>query len=128
MLGNILSLSLKQLGNNAILPTLSTFLDEGEEVLGNFAAKGALVTFTDRKILIEFANGGDPMSHYIQIIPYHSISLCTLKTNNNFAYETTMELSVSDMGCMVFDFLGCFDITRICNHITSCRYFGKSLK
>ena len=128
MLGNILSLSLTQLGDNAILPALSTFLDKDEEVLGNFAAKGALVTFTDRKILIEFASNGDSMSHYIQIIPYHSISLCTLKTKNDFAYETTMELTVSDMGCMVLDFMGSFDTARICNHITSCRYFGKSLK
>ena len=128
MLGNILSLSLTQLGDTAILPALSTFLDKDEDVLGNFAAKGALVTFTDRKILIEFASNGDSMSHYIQIIPYHSISLCTLKTNNNFAYETTMELTVSDMGCIILDFLGSCDIARICNHITSCRYFGKSFK
>ena len=128
MLGNILSLSLKQLGDNAVLPSLSAFLDEGEEILGNFAAKGALATFTDRKILIEFASNGDSMSHYIQIIPYQSISLCTLKTNNNFAYETTMELTVPDMGCMVLDFMRSFDIARICNRITSCRYFGKSLK
>lgn len=117
MLGNILSLSLTQLGDTAILPSLSTFVDKDEEVLGNFAAKGALVTFTDRKILIEFANGGDSMTHYIQIIPYHSISLCTLKTDNDFAYETTMELSISDMGCVVLDFSGSFDIASICNHI-----------
>ncbi len=119
MLGNILSLSLTQLGDNAILPTLSAFLNKGEEVLGNFAANGALVTFTDRKILIEFASNGDSMSHYIQIIPYHSISLCTLKTKSDFAYETTMELSVSDIGCMVLDFSGSCDIARICNYIAS---------
>jgi len=127
MLGNNMSLSLSKLGDGAILPSLSSFLNEGEEILGNFAAKGALVTFTDRKILIEFANGGDSMSHYIQIIPYHSISLCTLKTNNNFAYETTMELSVSDMGCMVLDFLGSFDIALICNHIACCCKYSQKV-
>ena len=121
MFTSTLLLSLKKLPNSPILPSFSKLLNKDETVIGNFMAKGAFITFTDRRLLIDSSAKENAFSRNIentQIIPYRSISLCTLRTDD-LTQEIFMGLTILGVGYMSLFFQDDIDITHMCNHITS---------
>ncbi len=90
----------------------------GEEVLGSYKAVRDGVVFTTKRIIIINVQGFSGKKVDYTSIPYAKFNAYSVETSGVFDMDAELNLYVSGMGMMTFEFRGRSDIREISQFIT----------
>jgi len=90
----------------------------GEEVLGSYKAVRDGVVFTTKRIIIINVQGFTGKKVDFTSIPYAKFNAYSVETSGVFDMDAELNIYVSGMGMMTFDFRGRSDIREISKFIT----------
>ncbi|MCK5761821.1 MAG: PH domain-containing protein [Candidatus Izimaplasma sp.] len=91
---------------------------QGEEVLGSYKAVRDGVVFTTKRIIIINVQGFTGKKVDFTSIPYAKFNAYSVETSGVFDMDAELNIYVSGMGMMTFDFRGRSDIREISKFIT----------
>ena len=103
---------LKKASNSAaddILPILIS----GEEIIGCYKGIRDYVVFTNRRIISVNVQGITGKKKDFTSIPYSKIQVFSLETSGTFDIDSELEIYISGVGKVIFEFTGSSDIIAI---------------
>ncbi len=109
---------LKKVDNDAFGKIINDFLIEGENVIAAFKSVRDGVVFTDKRIIAINVQGLTGKKQDYTSIPYGKISTFSLETAGFFDLDTELELYMSGVGKVKFQFTQSTDVKEICRAIS----------
>ncbi len=109
---------LKKVDNNDFGKIISDFLIDGEEVIGAYKSVRDGVVFTNKRIIAINVQGITGKKQDYTSIPYSKISTFSLETAGVFDLDSELELYMSGVGKVKFQFTGSTDVKAICKAIS----------
>ena len=109
---------LKKTDNNAFGKIIDEFLIDGETVIGTYKSLRDGVVFTNKRIIAINVQGVTGKKQDYTSIPYGKISTFSLETAGFFDLEAELEIYLSGVGKMTFNFTGNTDVKEICKAIS----------
>ena len=103
---------LKKASNSAaddILPILIN----GEEIIGCYKGIRDYVVFTNKRIISVNVQGITGKKKDFTSIPYSKIQVFSLETSATFDIDSELEIDISGVGKVIFEFTGSSDIIAI---------------
>ena len=103
---------LKKAPNSAadgILPILIS----GEEIIGCYKGIRDYVVFTNKRIISVNVQGITGKKKDFTSIPYSKIQVFSLETSGTFDIDSELEIYISGVGKVIFEFTGSSDIIAI---------------
>ncbi len=103
---------LKKASNSAaddILPILIS----GEEIIGCYKGIRDYVVFTNKRIISVNVQGITGKKKDFTSIPYSKIQVFSLETSGTFDIDSELEIYISGVGKVIFEFTGSSDIIAI---------------
>ena len=90
----------------------------GEEILGSYKAIRDGVVFTTKRIIIINVQGFTGKKIDYSSVPYAKFNAYSVQTSGVFDMDAELDIYVSGMGMMTFEFRGRSDIREISKFIT----------
>ena len=109
---------LKKVGNDEFGKIISDFLIDGENVIGVYKSVRDGVVFTNKRIIAINVQGITGKKQDYTSIPYSKISTFSLETAGVFDLDSELELYMSGVGKVKFQFTGSTDVKAICRAIS----------
>ena len=109
---------LSKVGNNEFGKIINDFLIDGEIVIGAYKSVRDGVVFTNKRIIAINVQGLTGKKQDYTSIPYSKISTFSLETAGLFDLDAELELYLSGVGKIKFQFTGHTDIKEICRAIS----------
>ena len=109
---------LKKVDNSEFGKIISDFLSEGEDVIGAYKSVRDGVVFTNKRIIAINVQGITGKKQDYTSIPYSKISTFSLETAGVFDLDSELELYMSGVGKVKFQFTGSTDVKAICKAIS----------
>ena len=109
---------LKKVNNTEFGNIISDFLIAGEEVIGSYKSIRDGVVFTNKRIIAINVQGITGKKQDYTSIPYSKISTFSLETAGIFDLDSELELYMSGVGKVKFQFTGSTDVKEICKAIS----------
>ena len=109
---------LKKVNNAEFGNIISDFLIAGEEVIGSYKSIRDGVVFTNKRIIAINVQGITGKKQDYTSIPYSKISTFSLETAGIFDLDSELELYMSGVGKVKFQFTGSTDVKEICKAIS----------
>ena len=109
---------LKKVDNSEFGKIISDFLIEGEDVIGAYKSVRDGVVFTNKRIIAINVQGITGKKQDYTSIPYSKISTFSLETAGVFDLDSELELYMSGVGKVKFQFTGSTDVKAICKAIS----------
>ena len=109
---------LKKVDNSEFGKIISDFLLEGEDVIGAYKSVRDGVVFTNKRIIAINVQGITGKKQDYTSIPYSKISTFSLETAGVFDLDSELELYMSGVGKVKFQFTGSTDVKAICKAIS----------
>ena len=109
---------LKKVGNDEFGKTIADFLIDGETVIGAYKSVRDGVVFTSKRIIAINVQGITGKKQDYTSIPYSKISTFSLETAGVFDLDSELELYMSGVGKVKFQFTGSTDVKAICRAIS----------
>ncbi len=109
---------LKKVDNDDFGRIISDFLIEGEEVIGAYKSIRDGVVFTNKRIIAINVQGLTGKKQDYTSIPYSKISTFSLETAGVLDLDSELELYMSGVGKVKFQFTGSTDVKAICKAIS----------
>ena len=109
---------LKTVDNDSYDKVLSPLLTEGEQVVATFKSIRDGVVFTDKRIIAISVEGVTGTKKDITSLPYNKIQLFSIETAGFMDVDCELEVWVSTLGKLRFEFLRGADIGKICRVIS----------
>ena len=109
---------LKKVDNDAFGKIINDFLIEGESVIAAFKSVRDGVVFTDKRIIAINVQGLTGKKQDYTSIPYSKISTFSLETAGFFDLDAELELYMSGVGKVKFEFTQGTDVKEICRAIS----------
>ena len=109
---------LKKVDNDAFGKIINDFLIEGESVIAAFKSVRDGVVFTDKRIIAINVQGLTGKKQDYTSIPYSKISTLSLETAGFFDLDAELELYMSGVGKVKFEFTQGTDVKEICRAIS----------
>ena len=103
-------LKLHPMKTEDIHKALPKMLLEGEQVMSAFRTVREQVVFTDRRIIAVNVQGITGKKVDFTSLPYRRIQVFSVETSGVFDLDCELELYVSSVGRVRFEFVGGFDI------------------
>lgn len=110
---------LKQVGNDTFGKIINDFLIDGETVIGAYKSVRDGVVFTNKRIITINVQGLTGKKQDYTSIPYSKISTFSLETAGFFDLDCELELYMSGIGRVKFQFTGSTDVKAICKAIST---------
>ena len=110
---------LKKVDNNEFGKIINDFLIHGEEVIGTYKSIRDGVVFTNKRIIAINIQGITGKKQDYTSIPYSKISTFSLETAGVFDLDSELELYMSGVGKVKFQFTGNTDVKEICKAIST---------
>ena len=110
---------LKKVDNNEFGKIINDFLIHGEEVIGTYKSIRDGVVFTNKRIIAINVQGLTGKKQDYTSIPYSKISTFSLETAGVFDLDSELELYMSGVGKVKFQFTGNTDVKEICKAIST---------
>ena len=109
---------LKQVNNDTFGKIINDFLIVGEIVIGAYKSVRDGVVFTNKRIISINVQGITGKKQDYTSIPYSKISTFSLETAGFFDLDAELELHMSGVGKLKFEFTGSTDVKEICKVIS----------
>lgn len=106
--------------NDSAAKDISAILILGEEIAGCYASVRDHVVFTTKRIIAVNVQGMTGKKKAITSIPYSRIQLFSIETSSVFDIDSELEIYVSGVGQITFEFTGGSDIMAIGQMISTC--------
>ena len=97
---------------------INEFLIDGENVVGAYKSVRDGVVFTNKRIITINIQGLTGKKQDYTSIPYSKISTFSLETAGFFDLDSELELYLSGVGKVKFQFTGSTDVKEICRYIS----------
>ena len=97
---------------------INDFLIEGEYVIGAYKSVRDGVVFTNKRIIAINKQGLTGKKQDYTSIPYSKINTYSLETAGFFDLDAELELYISGLGKVKFEFTGKTDVKEICHAIS----------
>ena len=97
---------------------ITDFLIDGEKVIGSYKSIRDGVVFTNKRIITINIQGLTGKKQDYTSIPYNKISTFSLETAGFFDLDAELELHMSGVGKLQFEFTGSTDVKEICKVIS----------
>ena len=92
---------------------LNQLLISGEEVIGSYSAIRDYVAFTNKRIIVVNVQGVTGKKKDFTSIPYSKIQTFSVETSGVFDLDSELEVYISSIGRIKFEFTGSCDIVAI---------------
>ncbi len=109
---------LKKVEDGAFGKIIDDFLVAGEEVVGAYQSVRDGVVFTTKRIIAINVQGLTGKKKDFTSIPYSKITTFSLETAGFFDLESELEIYLSGVGRLKFQFTGSTDVKEICRIIS----------
>ena len=109
---------LKKVTNDEFGNIINDFLISGEDVIGAYKSVRDGVVFTNKRIIAINVQGLTGKKQDYTSIPYSKISTFSLETAGFFDMDAELELYMSGVGKVKFQFTGNTDVKEICKAIS----------
>ncbi len=109
---------LKKVSDNEFGKIIADFLIEGETIIGAYKSVRDGVVFTNKRIIAINVQGITGKKQDYTSIPYSKISTFSLETAGVFDLDSELELYMSGVGKVKFQFTGSTDVKAICKAIS----------
>ncbi|MBE6983273.1 MAG: PH domain-containing protein [Ruminococcaceae bacterium] len=109
---------LKKVDNNEFGKIINDFLIDGESIIGAYKSVRDGVVFTTKRIIAVNIQGLTGKKQDYTSIPYSKISTFSLETAGVFDLDAELELYMSGVGKVKFQFTGNTDVKAICKAIS----------
>ena len=110
---------LKQVNTSAFSEMVNDFLIEGENVIGAYQSVRDGVVFTDKRIIAINVQGITGKKKDFTSIPYSKITTFSLETAGVFDLDAELEIYMSAVGKVKFEFTGKTNVKDICKIIST---------
>ena len=110
---------LKKVNNDEFGKIINDFLIDGEYVIGAYKSVRDGVVFTNKRIIAINVQGLTGKKQDYTSIPYSKISAFSLETAGFFDLDSELELYMSGVGKVKFQFTGSTDVKEICKAIST---------
>ncbi|MBE7093374.1 MAG: PH domain-containing protein [Clostridiales bacterium] len=109
---------LKKVADNAFGNMISDFLIAGETIVGTYQGVRDGVVFTNKRIIAINVQGLTGKKKDFTSIPYSKITTFSLETAGVFDLDAELEIYMSAVGKVKFNFTGNTDVKEICRFIS----------
>lgn len=109
---------LKKVKNNEFGRMIDDFLIAGEEVIGAYQSVRDGVVFTNKRIIAINIQGITGKKKDFTSIPYSKITTFSLETAGLFDLDSELEIYLSGVGRVKFQFTDATDVKEICRVIS----------
>lgn len=109
---------LKKVADNAFGDMISDFLIAGETIVGTYQGVRDGVVFTNKRIIAINVQGLTGKKKDFTSIPYSKITTFSLETAGVFDLDAELEIYMSAVGKVKFNFTGNTDVKEICRFIS----------
>ena len=109
---------LKKVDNSEFGKIINDFLIDGEVIIGAYKSVRDGVVFTNKRIIAINVQGLTGKKQDYTSIPYSKISTFSLETAGVFDLDSELELYLSGVGKVKFQFTGNTDVKAICKAIS----------
>ena len=109
---------LKKVSSDEFGNIINDFLISGEDVIGAYKSVRDGVVFTNKRIIAINVQGLTGKKQDYTSIPYSKISTFSLETAGFFDLDAELELYMSGVGKVKFQFTGSTDVKIICKMIS----------
>ena len=109
---------LKKVNDGEFGNIIDDFLIDGEEVIGAYKSVRDGVVFTNKRIIVINVQGLTGKKQDYTSIPYSKISTFSLETAGFFDLDAELELYMSGVGKVKFQFTQSTDVKVICKAIS----------
>lgn len=109
---------LKQVNNDSFGKIIEDFLLADEQIIGAYQSVRDGVVFTNKRIIAINVQGLTGKKKDFTSIPYSKISTFSLETAGVFDLDAELEIYLSGVGRVKFEFTGSTDVKKICKMIS----------
>lgn len=109
---------LKQVSNDSFGKIIEDLFLNDEEVIGAYQSIRDGVVFTNKRIIAINVQGLTGKKKDFTSIPYSKISTFSLETAGVFDLDAELEIYLSGVGRVKFEFTGSTDVKKICKIIS----------
>ncbi len=109
---------LKKVADNAFGGMIADFLIGGETIVGTYQGVRDGVVFTNKRIIAINVQGLTGKKKDFTSIPYSKITTFSLETAGVFDLDAELEIYMSAVGKVKFNFTGNTDVKEICRFIS----------
>ena len=117
--GNGFFSRLRKVDNKAFGNVIDDFMIDGEEIIGTYQGLRDGVVFTNKRIIAINVQGVTGKKKDFTCIPYSKITTFSLETAGFFDLDAELEIYLSAVGKVKFEFTGTTDIKLICKMIST---------
>ena len=110
---------LKKVGMDEFGKVIEDFLIDGETVIGVYKSIRDGVVFTNKRIIAINVQGVTGKKKDFTCIPYSKITTFSLETAGFFDMDAELEIYMSAVGKVKFEFTGSTDVKEICKMIST---------
>ncbi|MBQ7365572.1 MAG: PH domain-containing protein [Clostridia bacterium] len=110
---------LKKVKDDAFGKMIEDFLIEGEAVVGAYQSVRDGVVFTNKRLIAINVQGVMGKKKDFTSIPYSKITTFSLESSGVFDLESELEIYISGLGKVKFEFTGSTDVKLICKMIST---------
>lgn len=110
---------LKKVDDDQFGKILPDLLIDGKSVIGIYKSVRDGVVFTNKRIIAINVQGVTGKKQDYTSIPYSKISVYSLETSGVFDLDAELQLYISGVGKVCFQFTGSTDIKAICRAIST---------
>ena len=110
---------LKKTNDDAFGKHIEDLLIAGETIIGTYQSVRDGVVFTNKRIIAINVQGLTGKKKDVTSIPYSKSSTFSLESAGVFDLDAELELYISGVGQVKFEFVGSTDVKEICRTIAS---------
>lgn len=110
---------LKKVDNGSYENMIKGILIENEQIIGSYQSIRDGVVFTNKRIITINVQGVTGKKKDFTSIPYSKITTFSLETAGVFDLDTELEIYMSAVGKVKFEFTGTTNVAEICRIIST---------
>lgn len=110
---------LKKVDNNAFVSMINDFFIDNETIIGSYQSIRDGVVFTTKRIIAINVQGLTGKKKDFTSIPYNKINTFSLETAGVLDLDAELEIYVSAVGKVKFEFTGSTNVKAICKIIST---------
>ncbi len=109
---------LRKVSNSEFADMINIFLVNGENIIGTYQSIRDGVVFTNKRIIAINVQGVTGKKKDFTSIPYARITTFSLETAGVLDLDAELEIYISGVGKVKFEFTGSTDVGEICRMIS----------
>ncbi len=109
---------LSKVKDNEYSELISTFLIDGEQIVGTYKSVRDGVVFTNKRIIAINIQGMTGKKKDFTSIPYSKITTFSLESAGVFDLDAELEIYLAAVGKVKFEFTGSTNVAEICKIIS----------